>query len=388
MKPNTALRSRVLAATVLLMVALGLFHAWSLFVGSLQRELGVSRGVVSGIYALATASFTVSMLAAHRVLGRAGPAPVAAGAALLAALGLALASTGTPWAVWLGYGVLFGVANGVGYAFALQATALVLPERTGLAASISVTAYALAPAVLAPLLDDRLRTSGALDTFALLAGLTAAVAAAQLPLLAGVRLAPAPQAAEDARPSSGSGRTFWLLWGSFLLASAAGLLAFAHAAALVSAVGGTASASALAVSLIAAGNALGRLLGGSLSDALPLRLLLAAAGLASAAALAAAAALPDVGVTLVALALVGLGYGAVSSLLPAAGAAFFGAATLARTYGRLFTAWGAAGLAAPVLAGVLFDLTGGYRAALLVGAAAASGAVLTAVLLPGAPRER
>lgn len=98
--------------------------------------------------------------------------------------------------------------------------------------------------------------------------------------------------------------------------------------------------------------------------------------------------MPEAGVTLVALAVVGLGYGAVSSLVPAAAAAFFGAATIARTYGRLFTAWGIAGLATPVLAGVLFDLTGSYRAALLVAAAAAAGAALTALLLPRAPRER
>ena len=47
----------------------------------------------------------------------------------------------------------------------------------------------------------------------------------------------------------------------------------------------------------------------------------------------------------------------------------------ARIYGRVFTAWGAAGLLGPWLAGVLFDLSGDYRIALLVAAAIGLGSV-------------
>jgi MFS family permease len=375
-------RHRVLVSAVLLMVALGLFHAWSVFVVPLQEQLGASRGAVSGIYSLATATFTLSMLAGHRLHDRVHPAPLAAGIGLLAALGLALAGTGAAWAVWIGYGVLFGVANGVGYGFALQATALVLPDRSGLAASIAVTAYALGPALLAPALEWSVRAAGVLETFAIAGALTAAVAAAQLPLLAGLRLpAPAPGGDAPARARVAR-RTFWLLWLGFLLSAAAGLIALAHAAALVTAQGGSAQAAALGVSLTAVGNAAGRLLGGWLTELVPARVLLAGAGLASALALLAAAVAPPVGVALAALGVVGLGYGAASSIYPAATAALYGPAALARVYGRLFTAWGLAGLGAPVLAGALFDLSGAYHATLLVAAACSCAGGLVALLLP------
>lgn len=375
-------RHRVLVSAVLLMVALGLFHAWSVFVVPLQEQLGASRGAVSGIYSLATATFTLSMLAGHRLHDRVHPAPLAAGIGLLAALGLALAGTGAAWAVWIGYGVLFGVANGVGYGFALQATALVLPDRSGLAASIAVTAYALGPALLAPALEWSVRAAGVLETFAIAGALTAAVAAAQLPLLAGLRL-PAPAPAGDAPARARvARRTFWLLWLGFLLSAAAGLIALAHAAALVTAQGGSAQAAALGVSLTAVGNAAGRLLGGWLTELVPARVLLAGAGLASALALLAAAVAPPVGVALAALGVVGLGYGAASSIYPAATAALYGPAALARVYGRLFTAWGLAGLGAPVLAGALFDLSGAYHATLLVAAACSCAGGLVALLLP------
>ena len=41
---------------------------------------------------------------------------------------------------------------------------------------------------------------------------------------------------------------------------------------------------------------------------------------------------------------------------------------LGRVYGRLFSAWGAAGLTAPLIAGALFDWTGSYTLALAVAA--------------------
>jgi len=37
-------------------------------------------------------------------------------------------------------------------------------------------------------------------------------------------------------------------------------------------------------------------------------------------------------------------------------------------YGRIFLAWGAAGLLAPVAAGTLFDQTGSYAGALVIAA--------------------
>ncbi|MCU1607527.1 MAG: major facilitator superfamily 1, partial [Modestobacter sp.] len=49
----------------------------------------------------------------------------------------------------------------------------------------------------------------------------------------------------------------------------------------------------------------------------------------------------------------GLAYGAVSALVPAATADRVGARAFPRTYGRVFTAWGCAGLVAPVVGGAL-----------------------------------
>jgi len=52
-----------------------------------------------------------------------------------------------------------------------------------------------------------------------------------------------------------------------------------------------------------------------------------------------------------------------------------------RAYGRVFTAWGLAGLLAPWTAGRIFDVSGGYDAAMLVAAAVALISVACAATL-------
>ncbi|HEX2102517.1 MAG TPA: hypothetical protein VHF51_02630, partial [Solirubrobacteraceae bacterium] len=186
---------RPLWAAGMLMAALGVFHAWSVLVEPLQDELGLSRSAVSAVYALATAVFAASMLlepAAHR---RAGAAAVATGSAVLAASGLALAAVPSAWAVLAGYGVLFALANGLGYGLAVHVAATLGGRRTGAAAGAMVAAYALGGTALAPLLSIAARVGGVAAAFLALAGLMAAVAAAQVVLLgrAGAAVpAPAP----------------------------------------------------------------------------------------------------------------------------------------------------------------------------------------------------
>ena len=72
-----------------------------------------------------------------------------------------------------------------------------------------------------------------------------------------------------------------------------------------------------------------------------------------------------------------------AAFLLAGGKTFFGSAipqsfaAFARAFGRVFTAWGVAGLVAPSLAGLLYDWSGNYRAAIFM----ALGAALAGLML-------
>src|SRR4051795_274271 len=148
----TADRARgALWAAALLMAALGTFHAWSVLVQPLQDELHASRSTVSAVYALATVLFAASMLLEPAVHRRMPAVALATGSALLATAGLALAAVPVEAAVFVGYGVLFAAANGLGYGLAVHVAATV-GGRTGAAAGAMVAAYALGGAGVGPFL--------------------------------------------------------------------------------------------------------------------------------------------------------------------------------------------------------------------------------------------
>jgi hypothetical protein len=94
---------------------------------------------------------------------------------------------------------------------------------------------------------------------------------------------------------------------------------------------------------------------------------------------------PGPGVSVLALALVGLGYGLVSGVVAAAVAVYWRRALYGRVASRLYLAWCAAAVFLPIAAGRLFDLTQGYGAAILI---AAGGNALGVLVALGLPRER
>ena len=102
-----------------------------------------------------------------------------------------------------------------------------------------------------------------------------------------------------------------------------------------------------------------------LLSALPLVTALSLAGLAVFA-----------GQTLVFLGLIGFAYGGTIAAYPAAIGREFGADG-PRAYGRVFTAWGTAGLFAPWFAGQIFDWSSNYELALWV----ASGLGVVSILV-------
>jgi MFS family permease len=94
---------------------------------------------------------------------------------------------------------------------------------------------------------------------------------------------------------------------------------------------------------------------------------------------------PGSTMAVLALALVGLGYGVVSGLTAAAVAVYWRRAVYGRMASRVYIAWSAAAIVLPIVAGRLFDLTHGYGAAVLI---AGGSNALGALLALGLPRQR
>jgi OFA family oxalate/formate antiporter-like MFS transporter len=355
-----------IAGTILVMFSLGTFYAWSVFVQPLEEEFGASRSAVSLVFSLGTVAFTIGMLFGPRCL-RGLSAGQAAGVALaLAAMGLALSSS--LWSlpvVMAGYGGLFGFANGLGYGLSLQVVNRELPHRRGMMTGIAVATYTLGSAAIAPGLEQVIAAWGLASGFLALAILLFLGAPAAHALMKNIpTVAPAANSSSTTSEPVAASHAMIVLWVCFFLGSAVGVLVLSHASPLIASLGGTAEQAAWAVTLVTLGNGLGRLAGGPMCERLPSRLMLAAAALWNAIALTPVLLSPGITTALFAMFGIGVGYGSLASAVPMAIVKSHGAERLSVVYGRLFTAWGAAGLLAPLVGGILFDRTGSYGATL------------------------
>jgi len=159
------------------------------------------------------------------------------------------------------------------------------------------------------------------------------------------------------------------------LAVLAGLTALGHAATLVDEAGGPGD---VAVTLANFASAAGGLLMVATLDRTGHRRLVVGLPLATAVLLTVGAAFSRTNAISLIVPAVALAYGAIIAVYPAVVRDRYGSDGYPAAYGRVFTAWGAAGLIGPLGTGLLFDAFGDYRLPLLLAAVAAVASALVA----------
>ncbi|MGI9390847.1 MAG: MFS transporter [Boseongicola sp.] len=368
----------------LLSAILGSVHAFSVFLAPLETTFGVSRTSSSLTYSIALLALTIAVFVGPRIYGRWSPGVIVTASCLLGAAGAVVAAIAPVFlGVWLGYGVLFGLANGLGYGFGLQLAAHANPGREGIAMGVVTAAYALGAVSASYLFASAVSAGGfglAMIVLATSLFLVWPVCVALLKFGGAKFIAP-ENPKLNARYSFGKLLGIWVGYGAGV---AAGLMVIGHAAGIATAAGFQ-GANWLAPVVLAICNLAGSLLLGILIDRYPRVKFLIVLPVATAIGVA--------GLTLVGgnslllmLGIVGFAYGGTIAAYPAAIIKYFGAAQSPSVYGRVFTAWGAAGLMAPWIAGWLFDWQGDYQVALLVAAGFAAISVIAAIatnLMPG-----
>ena len=340
-----------MAATAL-NLPFGSLYAFSVFLKPLEALLGVSRGDLALVFALASAGFGTGMLLAPRLFGRAPTALLVLACTLAGTSGAVVAATaGGLFQLALGYGVLFGAGGGAGYILAQQTVNLAVTRRQGLVNGYVVGLYPAGAMIAAPLFGWSIRAIGVRATLGGFAAVLAVtgVIAAWLIAHSGVALGAAsttiaPDEAERRRS------VFWRLWIVFFLAASAGLMVLSQAAGIITAYGGATALAVYGTTFIAATIAVARLGGGWMVDWLTIPVVAA-------------------GAHAVALAV----------------AVYWRRALYGRMASRIYIAWCAAAIILPITAGYLFDLTRGYGSAILI---AAGGNALGIVVALGLPHQR
>lgn len=352
----------VLIGSVLICTGLGTVHGFSVFLEPLEEDFSAGRGAVSLIYSLALVSITAAVLLGPRIFGRISPARLVLGAATVASLGCIVAGTASHLpSIWLSYGVVFGLANGIGYGFSLQFAGQATPGKEGLSMGIVTAAYALGASISPFGFSIALELGGfkpamfGLSVVLIIAGICAAILFVRSGHLY------ESQSHENAQ-SDFNVTAVWCAYGAGVLA---GLMAIGHAAGLASEVIESQMAW-VAPLVLAIANLLGSLIGGHVIDRFSARRVLSGFPIITMVALLLLVAADSGFSFYIGIAIVGFAYGGTIAAYPAVISKLVGKAQSAAIYGKVFTAWGVAGLTGPVLAGALFDWTGGYTIALSV----------------------
>jgi len=377
---------RAVAAATVLNAPLGSLYAFSVFLKPLEVLLGVTRGDLALVFAIASAGFGIGMNLAPQVFGLASPAMLVLACAVVSALGVGIAaSAGGLVQLAIGYGVLFGVGGGAAYILAQQAVNLSLTSHHGLVNGYVVSLYPAGAMLAAPLFGWSLGEFGVRATlggFAVILAVTGSLSAwlishPGLTLPAAASITPAET--ERRRP------VFWRLWVVFFLAASAGLMVLSQAAGIITAYGGATTLAVYGTTFIAGSIAVARIGGGWMVDWLTIPGVAAGAHAVAFMGNIALTLWPGAGVSVVALTLVGIGYGVISGLTAAAVAVYWRRALYGRMASRIYLAWCAAAIVLPITAGRLFDLTQGYGVAILI---AAGGNLVGVFVALGLPQQR
>ncbi len=376
----------ILIASMLVTFVLGSVHAFSVFIVPLEGLLQLPRSEISLIYSFALVSITISVLLGYRIYALVAAWLLVALTCVFAATGLLVAAYAKDWwMLFVGYSLLFGISNGVGYGFTLQLVGRELPTIKGFAMGSVTAAYAVGSIVFAKIFASQITSASVADAFTALAqALIACAVVAGLIMWFSKANYGTDKAAQMGSDHSLQTRMVILFWLAYMLSVFAGLMAIGHAAGIALSKGASTQLSVWSAMMIGVGSAGGGFLAGWSIDRWSITRFLIGLPLLSAISLLLLSMVESPNLVVALLSLVGFAYGSIIAIYPVAISNYFGEQG-PKVYGRVFTAWGFAGLVAPWTAGLIYDLQSNYQLALIV---ASVTALLSAVTVKFSHFER
>ena len=395
------------AIGLLINVCLGSIYAFSVFRKPLEALWGISSSQSGYPFMVFLAVFAVAMPLAGNLIERWGPRMTATLGGLLAGTGWIAASFSADIAtLTLLYGVIGGAGVGIVYGCPIAVVVKWFPRHSGLAIGLTVMGFGVSALLIAPLMKAMilLPEIGIMHTFlylgmaftiviALLAQLLRFPPDAWNPAGSGTLIAaPVPPALNLNRQAMLTPPPrFYALWATYTIGCLAGLMAIGIASPVGTEVAQLdAPTAALAVSLFAVFNGLGRPLFGALTDKLGPKhtAIVSFTLILSASLLLFFFGQGNAMLYLFAFCILWMCLGGWLALAPTATGIFFGKLHYAQNYGVMFTAYGAGAILGTLLSGSIKDITGSYLHAFAIVAGLAFLGMLIAAMGLNAPDKR
>jgi len=382
-------------------LCMGMLYAWSVFSATLvkpveQGGLGLTKTEAALPFSVAICCMAFFTIPGGRAYDRWGPRICCTIGGILFGCGLILSSfVSSPLALAITFGAFIGI--GIGFAYGAVTPASVKwfpPQKRGLITGIVVAGVGLAAVYAAPLTQYFISHYGVRKAF-WIEGLS--LLAIILFLAQFVSNPPANYTpAEAPAPASGGPVTssrreyspaemmatpqFWLMWLMYGFGGLAGLMVIGQMA-IIARVQVGIEYGFIFVSLMAIFNASGRVIGGFLSDKLGRTKTLILMFAIQAVNMLFFSSYTTASLLTIGIIAGGIAYGSLFALFPPITYDYFGMKNAGFNYGCLFTAWGLAGVAGPVMAGRIVDITKSFNLAYMICAGVLVLAIIFGLLL-------
>jgi OFA family oxalate/formate antiporter-like MFS transporter len=390
--PSSPPRWHALAGGCALNIALGCYYAWSVFIPPLEAEFHWTRTETAFVSTINMVFLAIMYNVAGTMISRVGARTIAVIGGLCFSGGFFLASFSTSlMMLYLSAGVLVGLGLGFGYLPPLAVGFKWYPEARGLVSGLAVGIFAAGSGIVGPIATALVTNFGWRETFRIVA-----VAYLVLTMIGAYWLNDPPEGWVPPVPAKAKSSTapkvsalnlttgemlkiptFYPLWVAYMLGCIAGTMVVSQVVPFARSVGYSPAVAAFAVTIGAAGSALGRFCSGWLSDhigrLLTVRTVLILSTLAAPLLIFFST---STAIFFILLFIVYYAYGTQLSVYTAIAGDFYGPKYSAVNYGILLLAWGAAGIFGPLIGGRVFSTTGSYQVAFYLASAASVGSLL------------
>ena len=365
--PKNLTRERLLAliACLLITFCMGTIHAFSTLIQNIEIQTSVGRMASSFVYSIALVNVTLAVFFGHILYRKLSPNLLISLIAILPLIGLFFSSLQS-WLGWvIGYGFLFGLSSGLGYGLSLFIVSSITErDKLGYALGLVTASYAFGAVAFSMAYPFLFSYLGFKNGYII--GLVTLTLIVMVALICyKVSKVNIKNELNGDNQIQSKSLKISQLWFGYFLGVFAGLMAIGHAVPLIISFGGSTLTAVSAITLMTLGSAIAGIYAGWLVDRYGCKRPLLIILIINCLALIGLSTITNIHLLLVLLVTIASLYGSVIAIYPTLVNHFVGSELSAKIYGRVFTAWGAAGLISPSLAGWLFEKNNNYNTSIL-----------------------